>query len=60
MKPPEEPRELSPDEAPELFARMRENFTAADLQQYTEPFVGIPLRTLLEEIEARQSLKSDL
>ncbi len=54
MIPQQEPRELRPEEAPELFARMRQNFTAADLQQYTEPFDGIPLRTLLEELEAKQ------
>lgn len=50
------PRLIVPDNAtPEqICARIREAFTAADLQKYTEPLNGVSVDGLLEELEAIQ------
>ena len=34
-----------------LYAKMRKNFTAADLQEYTEIDEGVPARKILAEME---------
>lgn len=34
-----------------LYAKMRQQFTAADLQKYTEIEPGIPLEDVIEEME---------
>ncbi len=38
----------------EIYARAREEFTAADLQKYTVLEDGIPLAQVIEEMEAIQ------
>jgi hypothetical protein len=36
----------------EIYARLREEFTAADLQKYTEIEEGIPMEQVIAEMEA--------
>lgn len=36
----------------EILAYMKKKFTAADLQKYTEPFVGVPAEKVIAEMEA--------
>jgi hypothetical protein len=38
----------------EIYARAREEFTAADLQKYTVLEEGIPVRQVIEKMEAIQ------
>ena len=38
----------------EIYARAREEFTAADLQKYTVLEEGIPVRKVIEKMEAIQ------
>ena len=38
----------------QIYAKYRKEFTAADLQQYTELQQGVPLEQILEELEAIQ------
>jgi hypothetical protein len=47
-------RELSSEELAQAYALSRETFTAADLQQYTEEWRGVPMEDVLTELEARQ------
>ena len=35
-----------------IYAEVKRNFTAADLQKYTEVTPTVPLLTILEELEA--------
>jgi hypothetical protein len=45
---------LTPEELKEAYALARAAFTAADLQRYTEPMVGIPAEDVLAELEEIQ------
>jgi hypothetical protein len=50
----EKPQQPSPPEDKELqalYAKMRQQFTAADLQKYTEIEPGIPLENVIAEME---------
>jgi hypothetical protein len=38
----------------QIYAKYRQEFTAADLQQYTEPLKGVPIDQILTEMEAIQ------
>lgn len=38
----------------EIYAAYKKQFTAADLQQYTEPLVGIPVEQVIARMEAIQ------
>ncbi len=49
-----EPREWTPEELKEAYALARAAFTAADLQRYTEPLVGVPAEEVLRELEESQ------
>ena len=42
----------------EIYAQYRKEFTAADLQQYTELEEGIPIEQILAEMEAIQHGKA--
>ena len=45
----------------EIYARAREEFTAADLQKYTESEEGVPFEKVLTELDAihrRESRKN--
>jgi hypothetical protein len=42
----------------EIYARAREEFTAADLQKYTEIEEGIPLEEIIAKMEAIQRRES--
>jgi hypothetical protein len=50
------PRLLVPKNATlrQIYAKYRQEFTAADLQQYTESEDGIPVEEILAEMEAVQ------
>lgn len=52
----EVPRLIVPKDATlrQIYARYRQEFTAADLQQYTEMEEGIPAEQILAEMEAIQ------
>ena len=50
----EKPQQPSPHDEEEhqaLYAKMRQPFTAADLQKYTEIEPGIPLEDVIAEME---------
>lgn len=38
-----------------IYAEVRRNFTAADLQKYTEATPTVPLLSIIEELEAIQA-----
>ena len=42
-------------ELSKIYAEVKRNFTAADLQKYTEITPTVPLLTIIEELEAIQS-----
>jgi hypothetical protein len=50
------PRLIIPENATlrQSYARAREEFTAADLQQFTEIDEGVPVEQILAELEAIQ------
>jgi hypothetical protein len=52
----ETPRLLVPKNATlrQIYAKYRQEFTAADLQQYTESEDGIPVEQILAEMEGVQ------
>ena len=41
----------------QIYAKYREKFTAADLQQYTEMQEGVPVEQILVELEGIQGKK---
>jgi hypothetical protein len=47
-------REYSEEELRAIYDKIRREFTAADLQKYTEIEEGIPVEQVLEELEAMQ------
>ena len=42
----------------QIYAKYREEFTAADLQQYTEPLEGVPVDDIIAGMEAIQRAES--
>ena len=42
----------------QIYAKYKAEFTAADLQKYTEPWKGVPLKDVLPELEAIQLQES--
>jgi hypothetical protein len=49
-----EPRELTPEELKQVHALYKEQFTAADLQKYTEIEEGIPMEEVIQALEEKQ------
>jgi hypothetical protein len=49
---PQQPSPQGENELQALYAKMRQQFTAADLQKYTEIEPGIPLEDVIAEMEA--------
>jgi hypothetical protein len=48
-------REMTPEELKEAYSLSRANFTAADLQKFTEPMDdGVPAEDVLREMEETQ------
>jgi hypothetical protein len=48
---PQQPPPQDEKELQALYAKMRQQFTAADLQKYTEIEPGIPLEDVIAEME---------
>jgi hypothetical protein len=46
-----EPCPLSPEERTAALAKLKANFTAADLQRFTEIEEGIPFEEVIKELE---------
>ena len=53
-----EPYPLSPEKRAEILAKLKANFTAADLQRFTEVEEGIPFEAVLKELEEIDSLRA--
>lgn len=49
---PQQPLPQDDKELQSLYAKMRQQFSAADLQKYTEIEPGIPLEDVIAEMEA--------
>ncbi len=47
-------RELTPQELAEVYSLVKAQFTAADLQKFTENDEGIPMEDFLRELEEEQ------
>ena len=46
-----EPHPLSPEERAKILAKLKANFTAADLQRFTEVEDGISFEAVIKELE---------
>jgi hypothetical protein len=49
-----EPRDVSPEELKKIHALFKEQFTAADLQRYTELDEGVPFEDMLKALREKQ------
>jgi hypothetical protein len=47
-------QDWTPEERAAIEAKYRAEFTAADLQQYTEEIEGVPFEDVIAELEKRQ------
>ena len=47
-------RELSAEELREIYDRAKREFSEEDLQKYLQPTEGIPLQSIIEELQAEQ------
>jgi len=54
-----EPDPLSPDELAAAYAKAKAEFSAADLQRFTEEDEGIPFENILAQLEEMDRLDNE-